>query len=88
MSDHDFYSALRAMSQAEVGRGDPVRTFLWWIVKTIAWLVLWFVVTGITIVSCIGAYAGSSGLAALFGIVIAIVFVLSHFMWMGKPGRR
>jgi len=86
MTDHSFFAALAAMQQAE-SRRDPVRSFLWWIVKTIAWLVLWVVVTGLTVVSCIGAWAGSTKVASLFGIVIIIMFVLSHFIWMGKPGR-
>lgn len=86
MTDHGLFAVLAAMQQAE-SRRDPVRSFLWWIVKTIAWLALWVVITGLTLVSCIGAWAGSPKLASLFGIVIAIVFVLSHFLWMGKPRR-
>lgn len=87
MNDSDFYNQLRNMQRNESGR-DPVRGCLWWMIKTAAWLVLWFVVSSLTVVSCVGAYMGSNKLASLFGIVIAIMFVLSHFLWMGLKNKR
>jgi len=83
---NDFYDVLRDMYRAEGGgrSRDPARSFLWWVVKTILFLALGVVVGGLTIVSCVGAYAGIPSLTSLFGIVVLILFVVSPFMWQGK----
>jgi hypothetical protein len=75
----DFAESLRIIHKSEGGHvhnSDPVRGFLWWGIKFIAWVSLALLVGAVTIVAMF--------YPPVFIVVILIVFIMSHFMWMGK----
>ena len=85
MKDSSFLDNMRTLHRSEIGGGgDPIRRFLWWLIKTLMWAAGALVIAGLTIISIIGAYAHNAKMASMFGVVILIIFVMSHFVWMGK----
>lgn len=88
VKDSNLFNNLREIHYTETRTFDPVRSFVWWLIKTAAWIGLGLLIAGITLVSCFGALSGEPRLFSLFGIVVIILFVLSHFMWMGKSKNR